>query len=187
MGALFMQKVQQLILNPESCSLTVFPLPGMMSSGCSTQCTVIPEARLQARNASDSGNTICKDNSLNWINSFLSSPLIDSLDRSQVQTKVFPRQPRAYSSAILAQFIHQHLSTIKDLLWALALYAFYIISLLNYWFYFVNIYQDISLNLVLFFYHFCVSGADMDFNLSTFGACSYVFGHYSTVSCGEVC
>jgi hypothetical protein len=31
-----MQKVQQLILNPESCSLTVFPLPGMMT-GCSTQ------------------------------------------------------------------------------------------------------------------------------------------------------
>ncbi|XP_046650424.1 uncharacterized protein LOC124341376 isoform X2 [Daphnia pulicaria] len=94
MGALFMQKVQQLILNPESCSLTVFPLPEMMSSGCSTQsqCTVIPEARLQARNASDS-------------------------DNSQVQTKVFPRQPRAYSSAILAQFIHLHLSTIKDLLY----------------------------------------------------------------------
>ncbi|XP_046650425.1 uncharacterized protein LOC124341376 isoform X3 [Daphnia pulicaria] len=84
MGALFMQKVQQLILNPESCSLTVFPLPEMMSSGCSTQsqCTVIPEARLQARNASD-------------------------------------------------------------------------------------------------------SGADMDFNLSTFGACSYVSGHHSTVSCSE--
>ncbi|EFX74340.1 hypothetical protein DAPPUDRAFT_251827 [Daphnia pulex] len=83
MRALVMQRVQQPVLNPESCSLTVFPLPGMMSSGCSTQCTVIPEARLQARNASD-------------------------------------------------------------------------------------------------------SGADMDFNLSTFGACSYVSGHHSTVSCGEV-
>jgi hypothetical protein len=34
-----MQKVQQLILNPESCSLTVFPLPGMMT-GCSTQSTL---------------------------------------------------------------------------------------------------------------------------------------------------
>jgi hypothetical protein len=143
MGALFMQKVQQLILNPESCSLTVFPLPGMMSSGCSTQCTVIPEARLQARNASDSGNTISKNNSLNWINSFLSSSLIDSIGHSQVQTDVFPRQPRAYSSALLAQFIHQHLSTINNLLWALVY-----ISLLNYWFYFFNISQDISLNLL---------------------------------------
>ncbi len=92
MRALVMQRVQQPVLNPESCSLTVFPLPGIMCSGCSTQCTVIPEARLQARNASDSGNTICKNNSLNWINSFLSSPLIDSLDLSQVQTNVFPRQ-----------------------------------------------------------------------------------------------
>ena len=37
MRALAMQRVRQLILNPESRSLTVFPLPGMMSSGCSTQ------------------------------------------------------------------------------------------------------------------------------------------------------
>ena len=59
MRTLAMQRVQQLILNPESRSLTVFPLPGMTSSGCSTQSTVIPQPWLQASSASDSGNTIC--------------------------------------------------------------------------------------------------------------------------------
>jgi hypothetical protein len=96
MRALAMQRVQQLILNPESRSLTVFPLPGMMSSGCSTQSTVIPQPWLQASSASDSGNTICTNYSLEWINNFLSSPLIGSIDSSQAQTNVFPRQPRAF-------------------------------------------------------------------------------------------
>nr|CAH0105050.1 unnamed protein product [Daphnia galeata] len=71
MRTLAMQRVQQLILNPESRSLTVFPLPGMLPSGCSTQSTVIPQPWLQPSSASDS-------------------------DSGQAQTNVFPRQPRAF-------------------------------------------------------------------------------------------
>ena len=59
MRTLAMQRVQQLILNPESRSLTVFPLPGMLPTGCSTQSTVIPQPWLQPSSASDSGNIIC--------------------------------------------------------------------------------------------------------------------------------
>ncbi|XP_046445149.1 PHD finger protein 12-like isoform X2 [Daphnia pulex] len=120
--ALAMQRVQQLILNPESRSLTVFPLPGMMSSGCSTQSTVIPQPWLQASSASDS-------------------------DSSQAQTNVFPRQPRAFlcplSSAYPPAPIYYRRLTIG-------------------------------------------TGADMDLNLSTFGACSYVSGHHSTVFYDEM-
>jgi hypothetical protein len=88
--------IDQETMNPESRSLTAFSLPGMISSGCSTQSTVIPQPWFQASSASDSGNTICTNYSLEWINNFLSSLLIDSIDSSQAQTNVFPRQPRAF-------------------------------------------------------------------------------------------
>ncbi|XP_045025556.1 LOW QUALITY PROTEIN: PHD finger protein 12 [Daphnia magna] len=68
---LAMQRVQQLILNPESRSLTVFPLPGMLSSVCNSQTTTIPQPWLHSSSASDS-------------------------DSSQAQANVFPTQPRAF-------------------------------------------------------------------------------------------
>lgn len=57
MRTLAMQRVQQLILNPESRSLTVFPLPGMLSSVNSSQTTAIPQPWLHSSSASDSGNS----------------------------------------------------------------------------------------------------------------------------------
>ncbi|EFX74338.1 hypothetical protein DAPPUDRAFT_251818 [Daphnia pulex] len=51
-----------------------------------------------------------------------------------------------HSFAVLAQLIHQHLSTIATCYWQC-----------------------------------CALGADMDLDLSTFGACTYVSGHHSTM------
>ena len=56
---LAMQRVQQLILNPESRSLTVFPLPGVFSSSDSSPpTTAIPQPWLQPGCVSDSGKSI---------------------------------------------------------------------------------------------------------------------------------
>jgi hypothetical protein len=73
--------------------------------------TVIPQPWLQASSASESGNTICTNYSLEWINNFLSSSLIDSIDSSQAQTNVFPRQAISLSTRT------------ADLLLALVLFA----------------------------------------------------------------
>lgn len=54
---LAMQRVQQLILNPESRSLTVFPFSGPLSSDSCSNSTAIPQPWMQPSSASDSGNT----------------------------------------------------------------------------------------------------------------------------------
>jgi len=52
---LAMQRVQELILNPESRTLTVFPFPGMAPSSSNTLQTVINQPWMQSSSASDSG------------------------------------------------------------------------------------------------------------------------------------
>ena len=54
---LAMQRVQQLILSPESRSLTVYPVPGLQPSiNINSPPTPIPQPWLQSNSASDSGN-----------------------------------------------------------------------------------------------------------------------------------
>ena len=55
-----MQRVQELILNPETRALTVFPFSGMLSSNNISHSTVIPQPWLQQQSGSDSGKHLLK-------------------------------------------------------------------------------------------------------------------------------
>lgn len=59
MRLLAMQRVQQLILNPESRSLTVFPFPDTFSSANKSPTTTVNQPWLQSADVSDTGDCTC--------------------------------------------------------------------------------------------------------------------------------